>query len=448
MTHCFSYCHEGNNRYFVFHPLSSSLHEVDYAAFLVVKARYESLEQAERQAFESLSRDTVNEIRAEIEEMERLGNIGGDSLMGYKKSDIVKALCLHICHDCNLACVYCFAKEGTYNTEKDYMSAEVGKKAVDFLISNSGKRHTLEIDFFGGEPLLNMPVVKEVVSYARGEAKKSGKEFSFTMTTNGLLLNDENIDYLNREMQNVVISIDGRREVHNAVRKTKNGRECYDTVLNNAKKFRDLRGDRSYYIRSTFTADNLDFAKDATALSDSGFDQISIEPVVLDNDSPLAIKSEHIPQILKEYEHLAEEYILRRKSGKWFNFFHFMIDLESSPCIKKRLSGCGAGCEYLAVSPTGEIYPCHQFVGHEQYCMGSVVTGDFDRAAQERFSDITVYKKDNCADCFAKYYCSGGCIAASMKYEKDLLTPYKAACEMMKKRLEVSLAVYAIEKKD
>ncbi|NCA67969.1 MAG: thioether cross-link-forming SCIFF peptide maturase, partial [Clostridia bacterium] len=438
--------YSGNNYYFVFHPLSSSLHSVDYAAFLVIKNKYEQLTDQERIDYLNLDRNIVAEIEGEISLMEEGGSLAADETMDYKKSNIVKALCLHICHDCNLACVYCFAKEGTYNTERDYMSLEVGKKAVDFLIKMSGTRHNLEIDFFGGEPLLNMDVVKAIVDYAKQQAAIFNKEFSFTTTTNGVLLNDDNIAYLNREMDNVVISIDGRREVHNAVRKTRNGRDCYELILDNAKKFRAVRGDKKYYIRGTFTANNLDFAKDALSLNDCGFDQISIEPVVLDIEDKLAIKAEHIEQILEEYAILATEYIERRKSGKWFNFFHFMIDLETSPCIKKRLSGCGAGSEYLAVSPIGEIFPCHQFVGREEYRMGSVLNGEFNKEIQNTFADITVYKKKDCAECFAKYYCSGGCIAASMNYQKDLLTPYKPACDMMRKRLELSLAIYAIEK--
>ncbi len=446
MTHSFEYCHNGNKYYFVFHPLSSSLFEVDYAAFLVIKSKYEALSAQEEKDYALLQDAKICEIREEIAAMEKEGVLGIDSALDYKKSDIVKALCLHICHDCNLACVYCFAKEGTYNTERDYMSLEVGKRAVDFLLKNSAGRNSLEIDFFGGEPLLNMPVVKAVVEYAKTEGAKQGKQFSFTTTTNGLLLNDANIEYLNREMNNVVISIDGRRNIHNAVRRARNGKDCYDLILDNAKRFRAIRGDKSYYIRGTFTSANLDFATDVLELNDQGFDQISIEPVVLDHNDPLAIKPEHTERILEEYEKLSHEYIERRKTDKWFNFFHYMIDLESAPCIKKRLTGCGAGCEYLAVSPTGDIYPCHQFVGREEYKMGSVLTCEFNRAVQNTFADITVNRKEDCAACFAKYHCSGGCIVASLNYEKDLLTPYKPACALMKKRLEMSLAVYALEK--
>lgn len=446
MIHTFSYYYNGNNYYFVFHPFSSSLHVVDYAAFLVIKNKYETLKNEEQQDYELLDYSIIKEIEGEIKAMEDEGTLYCDCTLEYQKSNIVKALCLHICHDCNLRCAYCFADDGTYNTQRDYMSADVGKAAVDFLIKNSGNRKNLELDFFGGEPLLNMGVVKEIVTYAKQKAKENNKKFSFTMTTNGLLLNEDNIRYLNEEMYNVVISIDGRKEVHNAVRKTANGKDCYQIILDNAKKFRKIRGDKQYFVRGTFTAKNLDFAKDAITLNDEGFDKISLEPVVLDLNDSLAIKPEHTQTILKEYETLASEYIKRRKEGKEFEFFHFMIDLEQSPCIKKRLTGCGAGCEYLAVSPKGKIYPCHQFVGKEEFLMGDVLSGELNKVLQNKFADITVYKKKDCADCFAKYYCSGGCIAASNNYEKDMLTPYKPACDMMRKRLELSLAIYAVER--
>ena len=327
------------------------------------------------------------------------------------------------------------------------MTKEVAKAAIDFLIAKSGTRKSLEIDFFGGEPLMNMPVVKYAVEYGKEQAKAHGKEFSFTMTTNALLLTDENIEYLNREMDNIVISIDGRREVHNRVRKTRNGADAYDLILSSAKKLRAVRGNKRYYIRGTFTAFNPDFSKDVLALADAGFDQISVEPVVLPQDNPMAITSDMVGDILREYDKLAEAYIDRRSSGRWFNFFHFMIDLEEGPCIMKRLSGCSAGCGYIAVSPVGDIYPCHQFVGEADYRIGNVLDDTFDQKIPDAFADITVNNKAKCENCFAKYYCSGGCVAASHYYEKDLLTPYGAGCEMMKKRLECSLGIYAVEKK-
>ncbi|HCU56528.1 MAG TPA: thioether cross-link-forming SCIFF peptide maturase [Clostridiales bacterium] len=448
ITHSFPFTYKGETFYLVYHPFSNSLHSVDYKAYLVIKNRYEELSPQELADFSALDKAEVSEILSEIEELEAQGLIGKDETFPYRKSSLVKALCLHVCHDCNLKCAYCFAKEGTYNTARDYMTEEVAAKAIDFLIEKSGSRKSLEIDFFGGEPLMNMSVVKFAVEYGRARAKEHGKEFSFTMTTNALLLNDANIEYLNREMDNVVISIDGREEVHNRVRKTRNGTDAYPHILEAAKKFRAVRGDKRYYIRGTFTAFNLDFASDVLALADAGFDQISVEPVVLPADNPMAITADKVGQVLKEYDKLTEAYIDRRANGKWFNFFHFMIDLEEGPCIMKRLSGCSAGCGYLAISPTGDIYPCHQFVGEEGYKIGNVLEGTFDPAIQKQFAEITVNNKAACEDCFAKYYCSGGCVAASHYYEKDLFTPYGAGCEMMKKRLECSLAIYAVEKKN
>ncbi len=447
ITHCFPFSYKGETFYLVYHPYSNSLHVVDKSAYLVLKNKYEELSPQELADFSALDPSLIEEIESEAAEMEKEGLLGKDETFPYKKSKIVKALCLHVCHDCNLKCQYCFAKEGTYNTARDYMTKEVAEAAVDMLIEKSGSRHNLEIDFFGGEPLMNMSVVRHTVEYGRRRAAESNKEFSFTMTTNALLLNDENIDFLNREMDNVVISIDGREEVHNRVRKTKTGTDAYAYILENAKKFRAVRGNKRYYIRGTFTAYNLDFASDVLALADAGFDQISVEPVVLPSDNPMAITEEKVGVVLKEYDKLAEAFIERRANGKWFNFFHFMIDLEDGPCIMKRLSGCSAGCGYLAVSPVGDIYPCHQFVGEEGYKIGNVLTGEFDPSISETFSDITVNNKKKCENCFAKYYCSGGCLAASHYYEKDLLTPYGAGCAMMKKRLECSLGIYAVEKK-
>ena len=324
------------------------------------------------------------------------------------------------------------------------MSAEVGKKAIDYLINHSGSRHNLEVDFFGGEPLMNLDVVKEIVDYARSREKECDKEFNFTMTTNCVLLNDKTNEWLNKEMVNVVLSIDGRKDIHDEVRKTPNGKGCYDIILNNAKKFRQIRGQKSYYVRGTFTAKNLDFAEDILALNDEGFDQISMEPVVTDIED-LAIKQEHIPRILQEYERLAVEYIDRRKSDKWFNFFHFMIDLQGGPCVIKRLTGCGSGCEYLSVVPHGNVYPCHQFAEKDEYLMGNVFDNTLDLEVSKKFAKNIVTNKKQCGDCPAKYYCSGGCVANNINYAGSMETPYDLSCQMMKKRLELSLAISAIE---
>ena len=442
MIHAFEYTQE-ITYYFLWDPESGSLFQTDYAAYLVCKDKLTAEQIKDLNALSEKEREGIKE---EIKSLEKSGliNIPVRDYGHITKRRDIKALCLNICHDCNLRCEYCFASEGTYNTPRDYMSVEVGKKAIDFLISRSGGRKSLEVDYFGGEPLMNFDTVKAVVDYAEQEACKYNKEFHFTLTTNGLLLNDGVIDYLNDKMNNVVISIDGRKDVHNRVRKSINGKDSYDIILNNALKFISKRIGK-YYIRGTFTALNTDFYKDVLSLNDKGFDQISIEPVVLNSEHPLAIKNEHIKPVLDSYEKLAREYIIRRKGDKWFNFFHFMLDLINGPCVQKRLTGCGAGSEYLAVSPTGDIYPCHQFVGNNDFYMGSVLDNTLNTDIQDKFIEVNVTKKAECSDCMAKYYCSGGCIANSYHYEKELSKPYQGACEMMKKRFELSLAIYAIE---
>lgn len=448
MTHSFSFPYRNREYYFVWDSESGSLHNVDYVTFLLSKDRFgQPLNDKESADLSDLSQTERAEIQSELDELERQGVLGSPCTLsqGEKRIGEIKALCLHICHDCNLRCKYCFADEGTYHTvSRAHMSPEVGKKAIDFLIDNSGKRTNLEVDFFGGEPLMNLDTVKQIVAYARSREQESGKRFSFTMTTNCVLLNDETIAWLNREMHNVVLSIDGRACVHNAVRKAVNGKDCYDLILRNAQKFRSVRGDRSYYVRGTFTARNLDFAEDVIALADAGFDQISMEPVVTDIDS-LAIKEEHLPLILSEYERLAQIYLDRRKNGKWFNFFHFMIDLEGGPCVVKRLTGCGSGCEYLAVTPNGDLYPCHQFAENRDYYMGSVYEGVTNWDVSRKFARNIVTNKPQCADCPAKYYCSGGCAANNLNYAGGMDTPYAISCAMMRKRFELSLAIAAIE---
>jgi six-Cys-in-45 modification radical SAM protein len=444
----FKYRHKDVDYYFLWDTESGSLHTVDVAAFLVCKNETEGLTPDELSAYENISDADKAEILLELSALRERGTAyAPENKIELPHSGEIKALCLHICHDCNLACSYCFAKEGTYNTKRDYMSFEVGKAALDFLMEKSGARHNLEVDFFGGEPLMNFDVVKRLVTYGKMRAIENGKSIKFTLTTNGVLLNDDAIKYLNDEMDNVVISIDGRREIHDKLRLTRNGKGSYDIVLKNAKKFRAVRGDKRYYVRGTFTANNIDFSEDVLHLNDCGFDQISIEPVVLPENSPLALKKEHLPKILSEYDRLAEEYIERRKGDKWFNFFHFMIDLDNGPCIAKRLNGCGAGKEYLAITPTGDIYPCHQFVGGDgRFYMGNVLTGEFNREVQKIFEGINVYNKESCKNCVAKYYCSGGCLANAYNFNGDLKKPVELTCELMRKRFTDSLAIYALEK--
>lgn len=449
MVHSFSFTYKNNPMYFLWDIEGGSLHIIDKTAFLVCKHKYEyeDMSNEDKLEYAKIDAKDIEEIEQELDDLVKNGLLEKkEERVSINRTGEIKALCLHICHDCNLGCKYCFAHEGTYNTEKDYMSFEVGKKAIDFLIEHSGNRKNLEADFFGGEPLMNLDVVKQIVEYAKAECKKAGKVINFTMTTNCVLLDKDTIDYLNKEMFNIVLSIDGRPEVHNRLRLSHNGKPTQSIVLEKAKEMRAVRGDKSYYVRGTFTSHNLDFASDVLYLNDQGFDQISVEPVVADESCDYAIREEHLEKILAEYDKLAEAYIDRRANGKWFNFFHFMIDLKSGPCVTKRLTGCGAGREYVAVSPVGDIYPCHQFVGgSKEYYMGNVLTGEFNRDIQKKFADVVVYNKEGCSDCFAKYYCSGGCCANSLNYAGSLLKPYKMSCAMMKKRFELSLAIYAIE---
>lgn len=448
MVHAFDFCYHGRTYHFIWDVESGSLHNVDYVAFLYAKKRYgQALSEKESNDFANIDKSDIAELDSEFSQLEKEGALNAPCEIYAKRKRIgeIKALCLHICNDCNLRCKYCFADEGTYHTtERAYMSEEVGKRAIDFLIANSGKRTNLEVDFFGGEPLMNLGVVKAIVKYAREREKQSGKTFHFTMTTNCVLLSDDTIKWLNEEMYNVVLSIDGRECVHNAVRKAVNGKDCYSLIANNAMKFAKVRGNKSYYVRGTFTAKNLDFADDVLTLNDMGFDQISIEPVVTDIED-LKITKEHLPAILKEYERLAENYIDRRKTDKWFNFFHFMIDLEGGPCLVKRLTGCGSGCEYLAITPTGGIYPCHQFAENKDYYMGNVFDGNIDLSVSEKFAENIVTNKPDCENCMAKYYCSGGCVANNLNFAGSMGKPYSISCEMMRKRLELSLAIDAIE---
>ena len=360
-----------------------------------------------------------------------------------KRSTVVKALCLHIAHDCNLACKYCFAEEGEYHGRRALMSFEVGKKALDFLIANSGSRRNLEVDFFGGEPLMNWEVVKQLVEYGREKEKEYNKNFRFTMTTNGVLLNDEIMEFCNREMSNVVLSLDGRKEVNDNMRPFRNGKGSYDLIVPKFQKFAQLRGTRDYYIRGTFTRNNMDFAKDVLEFADLGFSSMSIEPVVAQAEEDYAIREEDLPRILEEYDKLAVEYINRQKEGKGFNFFHFNIDLNQGPCVAKRLSGCGSGTEYLAVTPWGDFYPCHQFVGEDEFLLGNVDTGVTNLQIRDEFKLCNVYAKDKCRDCFARFYCSGGCAANSNNFHGKLTDVYEIGCEMQKKRIECAIMIKA-----
>lgn len=313
-------------------------------------------------------------------------------------------------------------------------------------MEHSGNRRHLEVDFFGGEPLMNFSVVKALTAYGRELEKRYNKEIAFTLTTNMVAMDDEMMEFINREIYNVVISLDGRREIHDVLRPTVNGKGSYDLIVNKAKKLIEGRRDGEYYVRGTFTANNLDFTNDVKALHDLGFDQISMEPVVLPDTSPYAILEEHIAAVLDEYENLADYLLESRKNGRWFNFFHFMVDFEGGPCLKKRISGCGAGVEYAAITPEGDIYPCHQFVGEKQFIMGNVLTGEFDTSLQRDFLDCNVTTKDVCSRCWAKYFCSGGCAANAFKYNGSIYKPYLRSCGMLKRRTEIACGIFAAEK--
>ena len=358
---------------------------------------------------------------------------------------VVKALCLHIAHDCNLRCKYCFADEGEYHGRKALMSFEVGKKALDFLVANSGSRRNLEVDFFGGEPLLNFDVVKQITAYGRSLEEKYNKHFRFTLTTNGVLLNDEFAEFADRELDNVVLSLDGRKEVHDRMRPFPGGQGSYDTVMPKFRRFVEKRGGKKYYLRGTFTQFNKDFAADVLHMADMGFDQLSIEPVVAPDEEPYALHAEDVPYICEQYDLLAREMIRREKEGKGFQFFHFMIDLSGGPCVYKRLSGCGSGTEYLAVTPWGDLYPCHQFVGQEEFLMGNVDEGITRQDIVKDFKCVNVYAKKECQECFARFYCSGGCAANAWNFTKDLNGNYKVGCDLERKRVECAIMMKAAE---
>lgn len=358
----------------------------------------------------------------------------------------IKALCLHISHDCNLRCKYCFAEGGDFAQGRKVMPYEVAKKAIDFVVARSGERRNIEVDFFGGEPLLNFDVVKQTVAYARALESAKKKHFRFTLTTNGVLLNDDIMDYLNKEMSNVVLSLDGRKCVNDTVRVRVDGTGSYDTIVPKFQEFVKRRKGNNYYVRGTFTAENLNFSKDVMHLKDLGFKQVSVEPVVLDKNNPMALSESMLPKIFNEYEKLAQDLLLLKEKGEFFNFFHFMIDLEQGPCVIKRVKGCGSGSEYLAVTPDGDIFPCHRFAGMPDFKMGNVLNGtEIDRKIQKKFTAATVLAKPDCEKCFAKYYCSGGCAANNYNENGDILKPHNISCELERKRIECAIMLKAAE---
>lgn len=437
---------------------SGSVHEVDDIAYDMIGIYEDGDRDDVIKKISELYPETdpaeLNEVYDEIRTLSESGELFTedtyrDRVIDYtKRKTVVKALCLHVAHDCNLSCRYCFAGEGEYHGARGLMSYEVGRAALDFLIANSGDRHNLEVDFFGGEPLLNFDVVKRLVEYGRSREKETGKLFRFTLTTNGVLLNDEVTEYLNKEMHNVVISLDGRKEVHDKMRPYRGGQGSYDSILPNLLRFKDLRGDRQYYVRGTFTRHNLDFANDVLHMAKLGFKELSIEPVVAKETDEYAIREEDLPVLYEEYDRLAHEMDKRIGTDDEFDFFHFMIDLEGGPCVYKRLSGCGSGTEYLAVTPSGELYPCHQFAGMPEFLMGNVNEGITRDDIREGFAGCNVYSREACRDCFAKYYCSGGCAANAYNFTHEIRGCYEVGCALQRKRIECALMLKCAEAAD
>ena len=427
---------------------SGAVHIVDSVVYDVLDFYKENtVENIPRILKDKYSAEQIMEAIKEIKQIEKEGMLFSEDAYEkhpsvINKTPVIKALCLHIAHDCNIRCKYCFASQGDFRGDRSLMSDEVGYKAIDFVIKNSGNRHNLEVDFFGGEPLMNFEVVKRIVEYGKEKGKEHNKRFRFTITTNGLLLEDEIISYINENMDNVVLSIDGRKKVNDNMRFTVNGNGTYDLIVPKYKKLIAERGNKNYFVRGTFTRENLNFSQDVLHLAELGFKNTSVEPVVSECYNEYALREEDLPVIFAEYDLLAQEYVNRYYNNK-FNFFHFQIDLSQGPCITKRISGCGAGSEYLAITPDGEIFPCHQFVGQKEFSMGNLLEDRFDQGIASSFQDANIYSKPKCKTCWAKFYCSGGCHANSYSFSGVITKPYELGCEMEKKRIECAIAIRA-----
>lgn len=440
-----------NGHNIVIDTYSGSVHAVDDVAYDVI-SMFETADKEEivRKISENHKNITDGDILKcidDVAELKASGQLFSEDIYADKadvlknKNSDIKALCLHVAHTCNLNCSYCFAAQGKYQGERALMSFEVGKRALDFLIENSGNRKNLEVDFFGGEPLMNFDVVKKLVEYARSIEKEHSKNFRFTLTTNGVLIDDDVIDFCNREMNNVVLSLDGRKEVHDRLRKDYKGNGSYDLIVPKFQKFVEKRGDKSYYIRGTYTHKNTDFTNDIFHMADLGFKELSMEPVVCAPGEEYALTEDDLPVLFKQYEILAKEMLKRDSENRGFTFYHYMIDLSNGPCIYKRISGCGSGTEYLAVTPWGELFPCHQFVGDEKYSMGNIYDGVTNTKMRDRFKKCNVYSRPECADCWAKLYCSGGCAANAYHATGDILGVYDYGCKLFKKRMECAIMI-------
>ncbi|MGG4341885.1 thioether cross-link-forming SCIFF peptide maturase [Paenibacillus lautus] len=432
---------------------SGSVHVVDDLAYEVIALyEHETPEQIlafmmEKQYSEESIQDTISAVEELIKNEQLFTEDAYEDLSIHLKTrkTYVKALCLNVAHTCNLSCEYCFASQGKYNGDRAIMSVEVGQRAIDYLLENSGHHRNLDIDFFGGEPLMAWKVVKEIVKYARSKEKEWKKKFRFTFTTNGMLLNDEVTEFLNQEMYNVVLSLDGRKEVHDRLRTTVTGKGSYDSIVPKFKEFIQKRGAQEYYVRGTYTRNNVDFTNDIFHIADLGFDKISMEPVICDPREPYALTEKDLPEIYNQYEILAKEMIERSKHGKGFTFYHYMLDLSEGPCIQKRITGCGSGTEYLAVTPWGQLFPCHQFVGDEAYSMGNIWDGITRPELQCQFQESNCYTKPECKGCWAKLYCSGGCPANALHATGSINGIYEFSCDVFRKRIECSMMAKVAE---
>ena len=440
---------------------SGSVHTVDEVAFDIIEMyKTHSREEIvstilERYAhLPDVNEDEVLECLDDIAALESAGKLFSvdayeDLACNYKNnSKVIKALCLHVAHTCNLNCSYCFASQGKYHGDRALMSFEVGKRAFDFLIENSGTRRNLEVDFFGGEPLMNWDVVKQLVAYARSIEKQHNKNFRFTLTTNGVLIDDEVIDFLNKEMSNVVLSLDGRKEINDHFRRDYAGNGSYDKIVPKFQKLVEAREGKNYYVRGTFTHNNIDFTNDLFHMADLGFTELSMEPVVCPPDDPYALTDEDMPKIFEQYEILAKEMLKRKKEGRPFTFYHYMLDLKNGPCIYKRITGCGSGTEYMAVTPWGELFPCHQFVGDSKYSLGNIFDGVTNTEIQDGFRSCNAYARPECKDCWARLYCSGGCAANSYHATGSINGVYKYGCELFKKRIECAVMMQVAESEE
>ncbi len=438
-----------NNGYnIVIDANSGSIHSVDEIAYDIIKLydeKEENIYEEMKKKYPDITREDVDETLDDIQTLIDEGKLFSEDIFEdlapkmKKKQSVLKAICLHVAHDCNMDCGYCFAGKGEYQGEKGLMSLETGKKAMDFLVENSPGRKNLEVDFFGGEPLLNWDVCKQLVEYGRELEKKFDKNFRFTLTTNGLLIDDDVIEFSKKEMSNVVLSLDGQKATNDNMRKTKNGKGTYDLIIDKFKKLADSRNQQDYYMRGTYTKYNLNFADDLIHMADLGFKELSMEPVVAPADAPYALSEDDLPVLMENYEKLSKEMIKRYKEGNGFNFYHYNIDLTGGPCISKRISGCGVGTEYVAITPNGEIYPCHQFVGDEKYLMGTLDGGIVNDKVCDEFENCNVYSHKECKDCFAKLYCSGGCAANAYHTTGSVNGVYDFSCELHRKRIECAI---------